>query len=268
MSIQAAQPDVEDFIEDIPRIKQGRKAPRKRTRQAKQEEGVVKHVKEKFVEERRNVPPLKPLNEVQAEYIKLINTKSLIISTGLPGTSKTYIPTVMACDKFLAGSIDRIYLTRPNVSNSKSLGFFGGSLVEKMSNWLLPVLGTMYERLGKAAVEIAIKNGDIAFVPLETIKGMSFGKNTFVIGDEVEDMTIAEAKSVVTRQGGCTMVLAGDVEQSCLEERSGLAWLTKMVNENPALEESTGFVDFSRPSDIVRSKACKDWILAMRREAN
>lgn len=224
-------------------------------------------IKEKFLEERLVAqPPLVPLNEAQATYLEYLRTKKLVIATGFPGTSKTYIPTVYACDLWRSGDIDKIYLTRPNISNSKSLGYFSGDIVEKMSNWLLPVLDILNNRLGKAVVEIAIKNGDISFVPLEVIKGMSFSKRTFVICDEAEDLTQAEAKTIVTRMGGCTMVLAGDIEQSALCERSGLAKLKSMAEKHASLEEYTGFIDFNRPSDIVRSPECKAWILAYRKD--
>ena len=56
--------------------------------------------------------------------------------------------------------------------NQKVLGYFGGDLVDKCKTGLLPVLFTMYERLGKDVVEIAIRCGDIQFIPMETIKGM------------------------------------------------------------------------------------------------
>ncbi len=247
-------------------IVQPRKA-RKQTRTVKQGNGSEKPViKEKFQEERRNVPPLVPMNDLQKEYINLINTKKCIVSTGFAGTSKTYIPTIMACDKLRNGDIRRVYLTRPNISNSKSLGYFSGDHIQKMSMWLLPILSTMYDRLGKNTVDLAIKAGDIQFVPLETIKGMSFGKDTFVIVDEAEDLSIDEVKSVLTRQGGCTMVLAGDLEQSALKKDSGLAFVKRMVERYPELSDYTGFVDFNRPSDIVRSQECKAWILAMRKE--
>jgi len=224
-----------------------------------------KFIKSKFMEERtQNITPLVPLNPLQAQYIKYIQEKKLIISTGYAGTSKTYIPTVMACDMWRKGEIDRIFLTRPNISQSKSLGFFSGSLVEKMMNWLMPVLDIMNNRLGRNVVEIAIKNGDIAFIPLETIKGMSFGPNTFIICDEAEDITIAEAKTIITRQGGGIMVLAGDIEQSALDTNSGLRFLRQVVEANPHLEKFTGFVNFDRPSDIVRSPECKAWILALK----
>lgn len=240
---------------------------RKNTRVAKQNSGSDKPpARDKFAEERKVVSPLVPLNEKQAEYIRLIETKKCIVSTGYAGTSKTFIPTVMACDMLRKGEIKRIYLTRPNISNSKSLGYFSGDHIQKMSMWLLPILSTMYDRLGKAVVDLAIKSGEIQFVPLETIKGMSFGKDTFVIVDESEDLSIDEAKSVLTRQGGCTMVLAGDLEQSALKTNSGLAFIKRMVERYPELSDYTGFVDFNRPSDIVRSQECRAWILAMRKE--
>lgn len=237
------------------------------TRRAVKKLEVEKTIKPKFAEERNNIiPPLVPMNPLQAQYIKFIQEKKLVIATGYPGSSKTFVPTTMACDMWRKGEIDRIFLTRPNISNSKSLGFFGGSLVEKMTNWLMPVLDIMNRRLGRNVVEIAIKNGDIAFIPLEVIKGMSFGPDTFVICDEAEDIDVEMAKILVTRMGGGIMVLCGDIEQSALRGNSGLAKIKQMVEKYPQLEQCTGLVDFNRPSDIVRSIECKEWILAFRKE--
>jgi phosphate starvation-inducible PhoH-like protein len=242
------------------------KTRKKRTTRAdKVAHGEVRTIREKFIEE-RVLPPLRPMNDLQAKYIKLIQEKRLVVATGFAGTSKTYIPTVMACDAYRKGEISKIYLSRPAMSESKSLGYFAGDLVEKMSHWLLPVLTTMYERLGKEVVEIAIKAGDIRFLPLETIKGMSFGKGTFTIVEEAEDLTVKEIKSVLTRQGGGTLILAGDIEQSALNEKSGLRFIKDMSEKYSELNDVSGFVDFNRPSDIVRSDECKAWVLAMRKE--
>lgn len=228
-----------------------------------------KVVKPKFQEEREdrvNDSPLRPMNGLQKEYIRLIREKSIVIASGFAGTSKTYIPTVMACDAYRAGSISHIYITRPAISNSKSLGFFGGDLIQKMENWLGPVLITMRERLGQGALEIAIKRGDIVFVPFEVIKGYSF-KDCMVILDEAEDISVDEAKKFVTRLGeNCTAVLAGDIGQSELKERSGLRKLIDLATNNPELEATTGWVDFNRPEDIVRSRVCKDWTMAFYRD--
>lgn len=242
------------------------KVRKKRTTRAdKASAGQERAIREKFIEE-RVLPALRPLNDKQAKYIQLISDKKLVVATGYAGTSKTYIPTVMACDAYRKGEINKIFLCRPAMSESKSLGYFAGDLETKAKHWLLPVLSIMYERLGKEVVEIAIRSGDIQFIPMETIKGMSFGKGTFIIVEECEDVTVKEAKSILTRQGGGTMILAGDIGQSALNEKSGLKFIVDMIAKYPELEKTTGIIDFNDVDDIVRSKECKAWIVAMSKE--
>ena len=242
------------------------KVRKKRTTRAdKASAGQERAIREKFIEE-RVLPPLRPLNDKQVKYIQLISDKKLVVATGYAGTSKTYIPTVMACDAYRKGHINKIFLCRPAMSESKSLGYFAGDLETKAKHWLLPVLSIMYERLGKEVVEIAIRSGDIQFIPMETIKGMSFGKGTFIIVEECEDVTVKEAKSILTRQGGGTMILAGDIGQSALNEKSGLKFIVDMIAKYPELEKTTGVIDFNDVDDIVRSKECKAWIVAMSKE--
>lgn len=241
------------------------------TRKVKIQHGGEKVVKEKFAAERQeriSAKPLVPMNAKQKAYIAAISECNLILATGYAGTSKTYIPTTMACDAYLKGDIKKIYLTRPNISNSKSLGFFGGDLNQKMTNWLGPILSILKERLGAPELEIAIKHGDIEFIPFEVIKGRSFGKDTFVLVDESEDMTKDEAIKIVTRMGGCTMVLAGDILQSELKESNGLSFLIGKIKKHPHLAKTTGWIDFNEHSDIVRSKECKDWIVAMSKDGD
>ena len=242
------------------------KVRKKRTTRAdKASAGQERAIREKFIEE-RVLPPLRPMNNKQANYMQLISDKKLVVATGYAGTSKTYIPTVMACDAYRKGEINKIFLCRPAMSESKSLGYFAGDLETKAKHWLLPVLSIMYERLGKEVVEIAIRSGDIQFIPMETIKGMSFGKGTFIIVEECEDVTVKEAKSILTRQGGGTMILAGDIGQSALNEKSGLKFIVDMIAKYPELEKTTGVIDFNDVDDIVRSKECKAWIVAMSKE--
>ena len=98
------------------------KVRKKRTTRAdKASAGQERAIREKFIEE-RVLPPLRPLNDLQAKYIKLIQEKKLVVATGFAGTSKTYIPTVMACDAYRKGEISKIYLSRAAMSESKSLG--------------------------------------------------------------------------------------------------------------------------------------------------
>ncbi|WP_443699004.1 PhoH family protein [Pseudomonas sp.] len=251
------------FIEIIDGIEV--EQPRKKTRRTRQGGKPTPTPRQQEQREHaQKLSPLKPMNEKQAEYIRLLNEKDMVIATGLPGTSKTFIPTMMACDLFRLGKIDRIIFSRPNISNSKSLGMFKGSAEEKMAQWLAPVISILNERIGVAALEIALKHGQIIFLPLETIKGFSAESCWFIL-NEAEDISRDEAKKLVTRQGkNCKLILAGDVGQSELNEHSGLRHLTDMVQKHPHLD--VGFMDFDNVNDIVRSKQCKDWIIAYRKE--
>ena len=235
------------------------------TRKSKQQEGKPRQINEKHQQTaKKTAKPLVPLNEKQQEYITSIYENPLTIATGYAGTSKTYCPTVIACDMYQEGLIEQIVLTRPNVSSSKTLGAFKGSLVEKMSHWLLPVMAILHERLGKNKTEYLIEHGDITFVPLEVIKGCSFN-NCFVICDEAEDLTPDEFKKVVTRLGkDSKMVFAGDLTQADLRTGSGLDMGLRMAKKYDSL--GCGWVDFNSPDDIVRSDTVKQWILAFNEE--
>ena len=136
-----------------------------------------KEAREEFIKNN----PIVPMNPKQRKYMELLEDKKCIIACGLAGTSKTYIPTATFADWYRTGKIDKIVLVRPAISNSKSLGFFAGSLETKASIWLAPILDVLYRRLGKAVTMLAIEKGDIEFVPLETVKGRSFGENVACI---------------------------------------------------------------------------------------
>lgn len=222
-------------------------------------------------EERVKGSPIIPMNDKQRAYLKALEDNvPVIIATGYAGTSKTYIPTKFACNQYLNNSVYKIAFTRPAVSNSKSLGYFAGSKEEKMSVWLTPVLSTIKETLGSEPTELAIKREDLFMIPLEVIKGVSLSstvpdKRYFLICDEAEDLSIDEVKKIITRVGkNCTLVLAGDVTQSELKERSGLKWLIEFVARHQ-LNEFV-HIDFNHVNDIVRSDTVKKFITCLERD--
>lgn len=244
-------------------------APARKTRKEKAQSGTGRIIKEKFLQDREQAvksKPLVPMNSAQAEYIQLIEDKAVVLATGWPGASKSYIPTVMACDWYKLGKIDRIMLTRPAISNSQSLGYFKGSEIEKMSVWLGAVLPIMKERLGHAAFELALSTGDISYVPLEVVKGLSLDR-TFFICEEASDLTKDEVIKLCTRMGrDSTLVLAGDVLQSELKGESGLVWLQGFLQRNDNLKKNFGWVDFNSVDHIVRSQSVKDFIIGLARD--
>lgn len=243
-------------------------ASSRRTRRVKAEEGTERTIKPKFMEERQaavKAKPMIPMNNKQREYINILNEKSVVVSTGYAGTSKTYIPTVMAADLYKTGKIEKIIITRPAVSSSKSVGYFKGTATEKLAVWLNSVIPIFKERLGSAGLEIALACGDIEFVPLEVIKGMSIN-NAWVLAEESSDLTKDEVIKLITRMGkNSKLVLSGDIRQAELKGDLGLAWVADFVKRH-RLDENFGFIDFNDVNDIVRSDAVRQFIVALVRD--
>lgn len=241
---------------------------RRKTRREKAQEGSGRVVKEKFLEQRQEAvksKPLVPMNKKQQHYIELLNEKPVVIATGYAGTSKTYIPTVLAADLYKLNQIQKIIVTRPAVSTSKSVGFFKGTAEEKLAVWLNSVIPIFKERLGSAMFELALESQDIEFVPLEVIKGMSIN-NAWVLCEESSDLTKEEVIKLITRMGkNSKLVLSGDVRQSELKGESGLNWISKFVQRHN-LSSNFGFIDFDDVNDIVRSDAVKQFIVALTRD--
>lgn len=241
---------------------------RKMTRSKKADAGGTRVVKDKFLDERKvkiQSKPLVPMNDRQREYIQLIEDKPVVIATGFAGTSKTYIPTVLAADLYKLNQIEKIYITRPAVSSSKSVGYNKGTFLEKLTPWLGGVIPIFQERLGKPEFEISLEAEDITFVPMETIKGMSIN-NAWLLVEEASDLTKDELIKIITRMGkNSKLIISGDVRQSELNSGSGMLWLIDFVKRHN-LSKNYGFIDFNDVNDIVRSSAVKEFIVAMVRD--
>jgi len=239
------------------------------TRKEKVQQGNQRTVKEKFMEQREESVKSKPLvalNKKQQEYIDLLKEKPVVIATGYAGTSKTYIPTVLAADLYKLNQIQKIIVTRPAISSSKSVGYTTGDFTQKMMMWLGAVIPIFKERLGSAMLELALNTQDIEFQPMETVKGLSLN-NTWLLVEESSDLTKDEVIKLITRMGkNSKLVLSGDIRQSELKEESGLVWLTKFISRHPHLNRNFGHVDFDSTDDIVRSQAVKDFIICLVRD--
>jgi phosphate starvation-inducible PhoH-like protein len=222
-----------------------------------------REIKEKFQEEREHrVQPLLPKNEKQATYIRSILRSDQVVSVGCAGTGKTFISASIAADMLRTHRIKKIVLTRPNVAAGRSLGFFPGSLEEKIEPWVAPFTEILQHRLGANAYEIARKRKDIEVVPFEVMRGRTFN-NAFVILDEAQNTTPQEIKMFLTRIGDGTKVLInGDIAQSDLKDSSGLQAIIHMIDR---YKLKIPVIEFG-PEDIVRSDICAQWIKAFNAE--
>ncbi|GJE40633.1 PhoH family protein [Methylobacterium persicinum] len=209
-------------------------------------------------DEERHLSPIQPLTERQAEYLDALGRSPQVIVLGPAGTGKTYIAGTRAADQLRQRRISKVVITRPNVPAGRSLGFFPGSLEEKIAPWVAPLTEAMKERMGAGAFEIALKAGDIEIVPFEVMRGRTF-KDCLVILDEAQNTTTNEIKMFLTRIGDdCQVIINGDVSQTDLRETSGLRTVIHLVKSRMM---PIPVVEFTR-ADIVRSGICAEWVAA------
>lgn len=233
-------------------------AKKRRRHERHLESAEIIDFKNSKFEAERVLPPIKALNPTQADYLEALRKNPQVIVLGPAGTGKTWIAATHAADLFRNRAIDKIILTRPNVPCGRSLGYFPGSLEDKFAPWAAPVADAIRERIGKAAYDIALKNGGIELVPFEVMRGRSW-KNAFVLLDEAQNATPAEIKTFLTRIGDdCTMVINGDVSQCDLAGSSGLATIIDMIDSQ---QLPVPVIAFTR-ADIVRSGICAMWVNA------
>lgn len=204
------------------------------------------------------VQPLVPKNPAQRNYIECIYRYPQVFVTGVAGTGKTYIAASIAAEMYNKHQVHKIILTRPNIPAGKSLGFFAGSIEEKIAPWVYPITEVLQARLGKGKYDVAHKRGDIEIVPFEVMRGRSFN-NAFVILDEGQNLTPHEMKMFLTRIGeDSKVVINGDISQHDLKGESGLKVAINLLKKHDIPAAHCNF----NHDDVVRSGICAAWTKA------
>jgi phosphate starvation-inducible PhoH-like protein len=204
-----------------------------------------------------NKKALKPMNDKQKSYINMINNHKIVCSTGVAGSGKSYIASMMAADMLVDPRvpISSIIVARPNeMEGTTTIGLLPGTVEEKLAPWLAPIIQTLKQRLGSGHFEAYVASGVIEFLPLEMIKGRSLN-NVFLICDESEDIQWPVLKTLLLRIGrDCKVVIDGDIRQTSISKESGLQKLLDL-NENFYLPIQ--FIDFDSWEYCVRGPECK-----------
>lgn len=202
---------------------------------------------------------IKPLNFIQGEYLEAIKSNDIVFGIGSAGTGKTYIAAQYAAQQLYYKSVDRIILTRPNIETGRGLGFLPGTIDEKFAPYLQPFESIFKKALGIGFYEYALKNKNIDPQPLGFMRGATF-ENCILLLDEAQNCTKEEMKMILSRIGrNCKMIVSGDAEQSDIGNDSGLEDAVRRLEKIDGVEV-VRFLD----SDIVRSKICKEVIIAYR----
>jgi phosphate starvation-inducible PhoH-like protein len=199
-----------------------------------------------------------PKNDKQDYLIRAIKSAPITVTMGCAGTGKTYCSAGTVAQLFANGKngYEKIVLTRANVPTGKSLGHFPGTIEEKMTPWLMPMLEVLKKAFGKGKFEYMLSKGQIEIQPIETIRGRSY-ENSLVLVDEAQNLCMDELKAITTRIGENTkLVLMGDPAQSDVDNGKDLVRFCRKVN-NAGIDLPV--VQFG-VNDIVRSDIVADLV--------
>jgi len=183
-----------------------------------------------------------------------------VIAYGAAGVGKTYGAVGAGVEWLEKDKRKKMLVTRPNVSFAKESGFLPGTEREKIDPWVRPIQQNFNAHgINKSHQENLEKQGRLTYMPLEFIQGLTFD-DTFIIVDEVQNMSFQQLKVFLTRTGKYSkVVLCGDIAQISPKFRdSGLSELLQMIDY---CDLNVHTIEFDY-NDIMRSEQCKEWIMA------
>lgn len=192
---------------------------------------------------------IQPKTKNQSLLLEAIDLFSIIVTIGPAGTGKTYCGCMKTAQLFNTGKYEKIILCRANVPTGKSLGSFPGTIQEKMTPWLAPMISVLKKALGRARYDELSRRGYIEIQPLETIRGQSF-ENSIILIDEAQNLNMEEIKAITTRLGEKSkMILMGDPNQSDIDNGLALIRFVKLCSQ---FKIEIPIIEFG-VDDIVRS---------------
>lgn len=174
------------------------------------------------------VEDFEPRTENQKNCVISIAENVLTVMTGMAGTGKSAIACGMASSYLCDNKVEKIFITRPMVQCGRKgggIGFLTGDLMEKFSPYVTPLILELERFLGKESFRRYLMDGTIEILPIELARGRSL-KDTFIIGDEIQNATDEQLDMLVTRVDyGSKIVLTGDLDQTDLpiNEQGALA---------------------------------------------
>ena len=167
------------------------------------------------------------LNDEQKQAKREILENTISIILGKAGSGKTLLACQIALQEVLDKKRKKIIITRPTISK-EDLGFLAGNMEEKMSPWVAPIYGNMFQLLRKERVEKMIKDGQIEIVPVSYMRGRTF-LDSCVIVDECQNLDHEQTLMILQRIGiNSRMMFCGDTQQIDLKKGSdsGLKFLS------------------------------------------
>ena len=204
-----------------------------------------------------------PITTNQAKFYHNFHKYQILAMLDMVACGKTYLALHRSLQEVLDNRsvYQKIILIRSAVS-VRDLGFLPGTLEEKLEVFEEPFIQICADLLERVDAYTRLKEQKkLEFVSSSYLRGITF-QDCIVIVDEIENMTIQELDTIVTRAGENTkMIFLGDANQNDLinkpRDRSGYEQFVNVLEKMDAAYVINFGVD-----DIVRSGLVKDYIVA------
>ena len=176
---------------------------------------------------------IRPKNQSQYAYYKLLEKNTIVFAMGAAGTGKTYLAVAFGVNLLKFKKVNKIIITRPIVEAGENLGFLPGELKEKVDPYLTPIYDALHDILGKETTDKYLEKGIIEIAPLAYMRGRTLS-DAFVILDEAQNTTSTQMKMFLTRLGyNSKMVITGDESQIDLKPsiKSGIVVASDILKD-------------------------------------
>lgn len=200
----------------------------------------------------------KPLTIAQEDMFHAFFDGQHICAHGSAGTGKSFVAVYLALNElFRSPDIDKIIIVRSAVP-TRDMGFMPGTLEEKEAFYELPYADMFADMLGRNSTYQDMKSaGIVKFCTTSYVRGLTWD-NAVIIVDEIQNMTMSEIDSVITRTGrDSKLILCGD-DKYQQDLKNGQSCVKDLLRVLSAMK-SFSTICF-RPEDIVRSELAKSWI--------
>lgn len=176
------------------------------------------------------------------------------IIDGPAGTAKTYLAVLAALKLVAKRKLENIVYVRSVVeSANRSIGFLPGEIEEKFAPWAMPLNDKLEELISPAVIKNLLSTNVIRCVPVNFLRGLTF-RNSFVIVDEAQNLTLSELTTILTRFGHNTKyVIAGDSFQADIGKTSGFNKILNAFTGTECAEKGIHTFRFTE-NEIVRSE--------------
>lgn len=202
---------------------------------------------------------LESISALNKKQEKVLREKGNQVLIGAAGTGKTFLASWLAFHALDNSSLSQVVYIRSAVP-TRDIGFLPGTENDKMMVYKAPykdICKTLYNK--GDAYEILEKKGIVSFMPTSFVRGTTI-RNSFVIVDECQNMTMHELDSIITRlDDNSKIIFCGDIAQADLKN-NGFAEFFNIIK---GMEEFS-VVEFTT-EDIVRGGLVKSYLT--RKEA-